>query len=279
MLHSLVFPLCSHPLPWGLGRGTRTKREFSLKGSSPWQSHNESSPCCCPLPPMAQVHRAGEGGTCSNQVAGHKELEEPSQRNSFAHFCFGFLCECFLSALVDEFQTEGMLGNERKKPVTHCMMRQGPAVTHGSWQGSGVHLAFAAPTGPASLTLAVPAHPGCPSTPTAAQHQLQLLCSHQQLGTIPCCPTPQRWHWLGHAKGTCRGFAAEASPLRAAEEVSGKLPGCGSCPAQLVPRATGSCRYWPWCGTGWGGATGPRCIQGNIPPATPIWIIASCFWT
>lgn len=69
---------------------------------------------CCPLP-MAQVHWAGGGGSCSNQVVGHKELEESSQRNSFAHFCFGFVRECFLSAVVDEFQAEGMLGNERER--------------------------------------------------------------------------------------------------------------------------------------------------------------------
>lgn len=140
----------------------------TMKGSSPWQSHKQelsltATEDCCPLP-MAQMHRAGGGGSCSNQIVGHKELEESSQRNSFAHFCFGFICECFLSPLVDGFQTEGMLGNEREKAVTHCMMCQGPVVTHGSWQDSGVHLTFAAPTGPATLTLAVPAYPQLSST-------------------------------------------------------------------------------------------------------------------
>lgn len=67
--------------------------------------------------------------------------------------------------------------------MTHCRMCQGPAVTHGSWQDSGVPLTFAAPTGPATL-------PWLSQHPTAAQHQLQLLCSGQQLGTVTCCPTP-----------------------------------------------------------------------------------------
>lgn len=31
-------------------------------------------------------------------------------------------------------------------------------------------------------------HPGCPCIPTAVQHQVQLLCSHQQLETITYCP-------------------------------------------------------------------------------------------
>ena len=93
---------------------------------------------------MAQVHKAGAGSSCSNEIAGHNELEEFSQRNSFAYFCFGFLCECFFSALVDGFQTEGTLGNEREKAVTHCTRCQGMAVTHGSWRGPCAHLARAA---------------------------------------------------------------------------------------------------------------------------------------
>lgn len=234
MLHSLVFPLTQPaltPFPgvWAEVPELDHKREFSLAKPQQELSLTATEDCC--LLPMVQVHRAGEGGSCSNQAVRHEELEESSQRNGFAHFCFGFVCECFLSALVDEFQTEEMSGNEREKAVTHCTMCQGAAVTHSSWQDPGVHLTFAAPTGAATLTLALPAHP---------QLQLQLLCSLSLSSWgRPLLPHTPAWHWPGQAKGTCRGVVAETSAHRAGQEVAGKLPGGGSCPAQLVLRATG----------------------------------------
>lgn len=219
---------------------------------------------CCPLP-VAQVHRAGDGGSCSNPAVGHEELEESSQRNSFAHFCFGFICGCFLSALLDEFQAEGMSGNQREKAVTCCVMCQGAAVTHGSWQDSAVPLTFAVPTGPATLT------PGCPSTPTAAQHQLHCSAHTNSWGPSPAAPQPQQWP--GFAKGTLRGVVAEVSPLRAGQEVAGKLPGCGSCPSTVCsPRATGQLQILAVAQE----SEMPQ-DQGNIPSAAPIWITASAF--
>lgn len=185
---------------------------------------------CCPRP-VARVHKAGAGSSGSNQVAGHDELEEFSQRNSFAYFCFGLLGECFFSALVDGFQAEGTLGNEREKAVTHCTRRKGTAVTHGSWRGRWCaprRRCCAEPpsTGPGrprhgrpSTPPATPARPRPP--PAASQHRLQLLCPHWELGTRTRCSTPPAEVTL--AMPTPRGQAAGSaappgtSPARAGE--------------------------------------------------------------
>lgn len=112
------------------------------------------------------MHKSGAGSPCSNEIAGRNKLEEFSQRNSFAYFCFGFLCQCFFSALVDGFQTEGTLGNEREKAVTHHTRCQGMAVTHGSWRGPRRAPCQRCRVEPPSTGPGCP-HPGCPSTPTA----------------------------------------------------------------------------------------------------------------
>lgn len=124
------------------------------------KGRNETAVAACPLP-TAQVLKAGEGSLCSEEVAGCNELGEFSQRNSFAFFCFGFCRKCFLSALVDGFQTEGTLGNETEKAVTHCTWCQGMVVTHGSWRGPCTHLASAA------AQSHPPGDPAGPSRPTA----------------------------------------------------------------------------------------------------------------
>lgn len=170
---------------------------------------------------MAQVHKAGAVSSCSNEVAGHNELEEFSQRNSFAYFCFGFLCKCFFSALVDGFQTEGTLGNEREKAVTHCTRCQGMAVTHGSWRGprgAPRQRCCAEPPSPGPCR----PRPGCPSAPAAALGR----CLPAPAAASPLTPkaggdhsTPPTEVTLAGA--TSRGQAAapaappETSPLRA----------------------------------------------------------------
>lgn len=86
----------------------------------------------------------------------------------------------FSSALADGFQTEGTLGNETEKAVTHCARCQGMAVTHGSWWGPWHAPRHGTPAGPKLLSVA------------AFQPQRGLLHAHQQLGhqqlrAITCC--------------------------------------------------------------------------------------------
>lgn len=75
-------------------------------------------------------------------------------------------------------------------------------------------------------------HPACPSTATAAAAAPLLTAPAGDHPLLPHTPS------MALAR-SCQGVLAESSPLRAGQEVAGKLPGSGSCPAQLVPRATG----------------------------------------
>ena len=265
---------------------------------------------------MAQVHKAGAGSSCSNEIAGHNELEEFSQRNSFAYFCFGFLCECFFSALVDGFQTEGTLGNEREKAVTHCTRCQGMAVTHGSWRGPCAHLARAAawshpPRDPASspaLLRGATLHgtlrprPGCPSSPTAALGRCLPAPAAASLLTSEAGDDHLLLH-TSHRGDTGRGHAKRTGGRVCG--VSRNLPVTGR-------KGDGRRAVWTWqlhstvCSqgrrhvaensivlkrsgrpghaeSGARGVTGPHChLRGSIPSAVPYELLpavtARCSW-
>lgn len=98
---------------------------------------------------------------------------------------------------------------------------------------------------------------------------LPILSSSFQLNFV-FGEIPQWYHWPGHAKGTGRGFVAEASPLRAGEGGGRKAARAWELPSTACPQG-----HWQAADIGHGVAqegevpTGPRCIQGNIPSATP----------
>jgi len=244
----------------------RTYSRITIPFALPWShplisktstfsaSESETRDCChfCPLP-VAQAHKAGADYSCSNKAAGHNELEEFSQRNSFAYFCFGCLRECFCSALADGFQTEGTLGYERGKAVTHCARCQGMAVTHGSWQGPCAPRPAAAE--PPSPPRDPPPWPRCPST--LAQRGDHQLCSQPA----------QR----GQPRGQAAGSAASPDTSLSRQ---GELPGPGSHRAQPVPgrrhaagaaSSGGAAAAWVTQSRGGRGVTGPRCVSVQRP--------------
>lgn len=251
---------------------------------------------------MAQVHKAGAVSSCSNEVAGHNELEEFSQRNSFAYFCFGFLCKCFFSALVDGFQTEGTLGNEREKAVTHCTRCQGMAVTHGSWRGprgAPRQRCCAEPPSPGPCR----PRPGCPSAPAAALGR----CLPAPAAASPLTPKAGGDHrplhashrgdtGQGHAKRTGDSACGTSRDLPLKGRNAGRQESCldlaaaqhslfpgptARCGAQHGLEAQGQARSRRV--RGGGGVTGPRCrLKGSIPSAAPYELLpaatARCSW-